>query len=131
MQATKQTATGEESHVPAVEHAALVVVEQSEDGACACVPVAKVRDRRDQHAARCEHLADVAEQLLRLAHVLEDVSTEHHVERPGRSRLIRDALVKVSFDEVVHAILHAIDFDHVDRRDLVPEGADALGQQPA
>ena len=65
--------------------------------------------------------------MLWLANVLEDVGTEHHVERPGRSRLIRDALVKVSRDEVVHAIPYAIDFDHVDRRDLVPEGADALG----
>ena len=68
--------------------------------------------------------------MLWLANVLEDVGTEHNVEWPRRSDLIRDALVKVSPDEVVHALPHAINLNHVDCRHVVSESVDAFGQQP-
>ena len=61
-----------------------------------------------------------------MAHVLQHVSRQDHVEGPLRLR--RDPEVQIGLDEAVDPLLHTLVGDEVDTGDVVARFAQALGQ---
>ena len=67
---------GEEPDVTTVQDATLVIVKQTKRRAPTGIPVTKVGYGRDQDAARCKHIADLAENRLGHPDVLEHIRGE-------------------------------------------------------
>ncbi len=126
-----EAATGEEAHVPMVEDAALVVVEEAQRGAAARVPVTEVGNRRDDRAARDQDATELGEEVLGAAQVLEHVGADHDVERRPGEDLGGQAVVEVGRVEGVAAVPDVGKLLGVDAGDVVAEGAGARGEGAA
>src|SRR5438552_966110 len=90
-----------------VEDAASVVVESPESDPDARVPVADVRNARNQLGVPLADLLQLAEETGRIAKVLEDVQREDEIERALVGQLDRQAGVEIRDDEPVDVVLRS------------------------
>jgi hypothetical protein len=120
LEAPPNASPSKEADVTAIEHASLVVVEQSEGCAPPGVPMAEIRDRSDEQAPRHEQVAQLRKHLLGFAQMLQDICRQHDIVGTVLGDLRRKTPVQVGLNEAIDAVAHTRHLKDVDGGDLVP-----------